>query len=418
MRNNNRNWRGPTAALAFVASLGCDRTTHEHGATPEPSSSAMAMNMAMGSAMPEQGGHTGHDEHGAAMASGLPAGYAPVPLDKEATERLDLTTALVEEREFKKTLRTVGVVSVDETRSSHVHPKVRGWIDQIFVNFTGKPVKPGAALCTIYSPEILSAELELLSLVDQSPPAPSGPKNDFADIERRARSVTLESARRRLSLWDVPASEIDRLERTREPRKSFTLAAPRAGTVVSKLAIAGMYVDASTELYLLSDLSRVWVLVDLYEADVPFVKVGNMADLVIEGVGPDPISAKVAFLYPTIDEATRTLKARFELDNRASRLRPGAFVAAQMDIAMGKGLAVPESAVLRTGSRNIVFVVQDGQTGRAVPREIQVGPSVSGWYRVSSGLAPGERVATGAQFLLDSESRIRATSQPGGGHAH
>lgn len=412
---STRKLRGICIAVVVgsaVSVQSCKKSEHEHGA-PE---GASAPQMAMSVAMPE---HAGHGDHGAPMPSGIPSGYVPVPLDQGAKDRLDLTTALVEEREFKKTLRTVGVVSVDETRSSHVHPKVRGWIDQVFVNFTGKPVKQGAQLCAIYSPEILSAELELLSLLDQAPAAPSGgPKNDFADIERKARSVTLESARRRLALWDVPSSEIERLEKTREPKKSFTLAAPRAGTVVAKQAIAGMYVDASTELYLLSDLARVWVLVDLYEADVPFVKVGATADLVIEGIGPDALQAKIAFLYPTIDESTRTLKARFELDNRDRRLRPGAFVTAQMEVAMGRGLGVPESAVLRTGSRNIVFVVQDGQNGRAVPREVQVGPAVGGWYRISSGLTPGERVATGAQFLLDSESRIRATSEPGGVHAH
>ena len=416
---NRMRQSGATLAIAVTAlvAVGCKKGPHEH----EPAEHTMPSAVVVTSAMPEHAGHGDMEgmPPGVPMGSGVPSGYAPVPLDSRAAERLDLTTALVEEREFKKTLRTVGAVSVDETRSSHVHPKVRGWIDQVFVNFTGKPVKQGAALCTIYSPEILSAELELLALLDQAGPtpssAPSAPKNDFSDIERRARSVTLDAARRRLSLWDVPASEVERLEKTREPQKSFTLVAPRSGTVVSKQAIAGMYVDASAELYLLSDLARVWVLIDLYEADVPFVKVGDSANLVIEGVGPDPISAKIAFLYPTIDEATRTLKARFELDNRDRRLRPGAFVTAQMEIAMGKGLGVPESAVLKTGSRNIVFVVEEG---RAVPRDVQVGPSVSGWYRVSSGLTPGERVATGAQFLLDSESRIRATSQPGGLHAH
>jgi Cu(I)/Ag(I) efflux system membrane fusion protein len=370
----------------------------------------------MSSAMPE---HEGHEMsgmgHSTDHASAIPSGYAPVPLNAEASERLDLTTAVVEERDFTKAVRTVGVVSVDETRSSHVHPKVRGWIDEVFVNFTGKPVKAGSPLCTIYSPEILSAELELLALLDQGSPVPSASKNDFSDIERRARSVTLDAARRRLALWDVPESEVERLEKTHEAKKSFTLVAPCSGTVVAKQALAGMYVDASTELYLLSDLSRVWVLMDLYEADVPFVKVGNSAHLVIEGVGPDPIDSKIAFLYPTIDESTRTLKARFELDNRDRRLRPGAFVTAQMDLAIGRGLAVPESAVLKTGSRNIVFVVE---SGRAVPRDVEVGPSVGGWYRVASGLNRGERVATGAQFLLDSESRIRATSQPGGVHAH
>jgi Cu(I)/Ag(I) efflux system membrane fusion protein len=402
-----------TLVVLFGALLAaaCKRASIEHGTGEHAAMSAAPMS----SGLPE---HAGHDMAGmgaSGHASAIPSGYAPVPLNPEATERLDLTTAVVDERDFTKTLRTVGVVSVDETRSSHVHPKVRGWLDEVFVNFTGKPVKAGSPLCTIYSPEILSAELELLALLDQTAPAPSTPKNDFSDIERSARRVTVDAARRRLSLWDVPESEVERLEKTHEPKKSFTLVAPRSGTVVAKQAIAGMYVDASTELYLLSDLSRVWVLIDLYEADVPFVKVGDTAHLVIEGLGSDPVDSKIAFLYPTIDESTRTLKARFELDNRDRRLRPGAFVTAQMEVAMGRGLAVPESAVLKTGTRNVVFVVE---TDRAVPRDVQVGPSVGGWYRVASGLSRGDRVATGAQFLLDSESRIRATSQPGGVHAH
>ena len=402
-----------TVMLGAVLALSCKHRPDEHTAAGHGAMSAMPIS----STVPD---HEGHGEMAGMNQTGdhtpaIPSGYAPVPLNREETERLDLTTAAVEERDFTKTLRTVGVVSVDETRSSHVHPKVRGWIDEVFVNFTGKPVKAGSPLCTIYSPEILSAELELLALLDQAAPASSAPKNDFADIERRARTVTLDAARRRLSLWDVPQSEVERLEKTREPKKTITLAAPRAGTVVAKQAIAGMYVDASTELYLLSDLSRVWVLIDLYEADVPFVKAGDTAHLVIEGLGSDPLDAKIRFLYPTIDESTRTLKARFELDNRDRRLRPGAFVTAQMDVAMGRGLAVPESAVLKTGSRTVVFIVEPG---RAVPRDVQVGPAVGGWYRVASGLKQGERVATGAQFLLDSESRIRATSQPGGVHAH
>lgn len=388
----------------LVLAMGCKAPPHEHQAR-------------QASAAPSGTSTSGHESHGtpASTLGARPRGYASVPLRSAAIQRLDLTTAVVEEHDFEKSLRTVGVVAVDETRSSHVHPKVRGWVDQIYVDFTGKPVRPGSPLCTIYSPEILAAELELLSILDREPPPIASQQNDFADIERRARSVTLESARRRLALWDVSTAEIERLERTRQPQKSFTLSAPRGGTVVAKQAIAGMYVDASTELYLLSDLSRVWVLVDLYETDVPFVKIGDVAQLVIEGIGPEPVEATVSFLHPTIDEATRTVKARFELDNRKQLLRPGAFVTAQMDVSMGRGLGVPEGAVLKTGSRNLVFVVEDG---RAVPREVRLGPAAGGWYRVVSGLEAGVRVATGAQFLLDSESRIRATSQPGTAHAH
>jgi Cu(I)/Ag(I) efflux system membrane fusion protein len=349
------------------------------------------------------------------MPGGVPSGYAPIPLADGAANRLNLTPAAVEEREFKRTVRTLGALTVDETRSSHVHPKVRGWIDEIYVNYTGQAVRQGAPLCTVYSPEILSAELELLAVLNQAA-APSGATpGAFADIEQRARAVTLEAARRRLALWDVPSTEIERLEQTREPKKTFPLLAPRSGTVVAKQAIAGMYVDASTELYLVSDLSRVWVVVDLYEADLPFVKVGDKARLSIEGMGSTPIQSAITFLGPTIDEPTRTLKARFELDNRKRGLRPGAFVTAEMDLDAGRGLGVPEATVLRTGSRNIVFVVESNQVE---PREVTLGPLVGGWYRILSGLREGERVAAGAQFLLDSESRIRATSAPGAMHVH
>jgi len=348
-------------------------------------------------------------------AGTVPSGYAAIPLAESAASRLNLTRATVEERDFKRTLRTVGAVTVDETRSSHVHPKVRGWLDQVDVNFTGKTIREGTRLCTVYSPEILSAELELLAILNQRTPPNASGAEAFADIEHRARTVTLEAARRRLALWDVPQSEIQRLEQSREPRKAFPLLAPRSGTVVAKQAIAGMYVDASTELYLISDLSRVWVLVDLYEVDLPFVKLGDKARLSIEGMGAGPIEAKLTFLAPTIDEATRTLKARFEIDNRDRQLRPGAFVTAEMDIDAGRGVGIPEESVVRTGSRNIVFVLQ----GNLVePREVALGPLVSGWYRVTSGVKVGDQVAASAQFLLDSESRIRATSTPGGAHAH
>jgi Cu(I)/Ag(I) efflux system membrane fusion protein len=348
-----------------------------------------------------------HAGHAPASAPTGPAGYAPVTIDRDRAAALQLTTATVDERDFTRTIRTVGTVVVDETRTSHVHVKVRGWVDTIFVNFVGKRVSAGDPLCTIYSQDVYSAQIELLSVLER---AGSRPQPD----------PLLEAARQRLSLWDVPKREVERLERTRQASRTFPLLAPRRGTVVAKEALEGMYVDPSVELYTLSDLSRVWVMADVYETDVPYVRIGDSARLLIEG-REAPVVATVSFLSPTIDEASRTRKVRFSLENPGGKLLPGAFVTVVTQAPIGKGLSVPESAVIRTGTRAIVFVVHRGGDQGAVhfePREITVGPLIGDRYRVETGLTAGDEVATGAQFLLDSESRLRATSGAGGGHVH
>jgi membrane fusion protein, copper/silver efflux system len=348
--------------------------------------------------------HAGMDMNAAGAVGALPRGYAAVTVDPARIPALQLASVPVEESDFTRVVRSVGVVTLDETRTAHVHSKVRGWIDGIFVDFVGRKVKAGEPLCSIYSQEVYAAEIEFLSILDRG-------------THRTAPDPLLDAARRRLSLWDVPPSEVARLEATREPRRTFPLLAPRAGVVVSKEAVQGMFVDSALELYTLSDLSRLWVLVDAYEGDVPYVRVGARAVLTIEGVSA-PIESKVAFLAPTIDEATRTRKVRFELDNKEGRLLPGAFVSAEMTLSLGRGLAVPESAVIRTGARSLVFVSHGSEGAHLEPREITLGPLVGDRYRVQTGLSAGERVATGAQFLLDSESRLRATSSPAGAHAH
>lgn len=345
-----------------------------------------------------------HGSHTGAQATGpgaTPHGYAAVMIDPARVDALQLTTAAVEERDFTRVVRTVGVVSLDETRSAHVHAKVRGWIDTIHVNFVGKKVRLGEPLCSIYSQEVYSAEIEFLSILARS----SG---------HASPDPLLEASRQRLALWDVPKQEIARLEASREPARTFALLAPLAGTVVAKAAIQGTYVDPSLELYTLSDLSRVWVLVDIYEADVPYVHVGDHARLNIESESA-PIDARVSFLSPTIDEAARTRKVRFELPNHRGSLLPGAFASVELSLPLGKGLAIPASAVIRTGTRSIAFIAHGEHL---VPRELTLGPMIGDSYRVEAGVAAGEMVATGAQFLLDSESRLRATSTPGGGHVH
>lgn len=341
-------------------------------------------------------GHQGMDMGGAPTDAGSTRGYAAVRVDPSRLAPLGVSTALVEEVEVSRPLRTVGLVTVDETRTTHVHSKVRGWVDGISVNFVGRQVKAGEVLCTIYSQEVYSAEIELLAVLESGGPV-------------------LAAARRRLALWDVPKSEIARLERTREPRRTFPLLAPREGTVIAKQALDGMYVDASVELYTVSDLSRVWVLADVYDADVPVVAEGVSARLRIEGV-KEPLVAQADFLYPTIDEATRTRKIRFELGNESRKLMPGAFVTIELDLTLERGLVIPENAVIRTGTRSIVFIAHGDPPTHFEPREVTLGALAGDRYVVESGLTAGERVATGAQFLLDSESRVRASSLKGGGH--
>lgn len=337
--------------------------------------------------------HAGHGTPGATM----PAGFAPVALDPAQAAAMGLTTAVVEERDFSRKVRTVGIVTVDETRTAHVHSRVRGWIEGFHVQFVGRKVKKGEPLVSIYSQEVYAAQLELASLRKSSVRSPE----------------LLDAARKRFALWEVPRSVIEKVEQTGEPQRTFPLLAPRSGVVVAKQAFEGQFIDPSIELYTISDLSRLWILADIYDADVASVRVGTAATLTVEGVA-EPLTAKVAFLNPTIDERTRTRKARFELSSVSAAVMPGAFVTVELELVLDRGVAVPESAVIRTGERAIVFVVHGGT--HAEPREVKLGSRVGDYFRVNEGLAVGEHVATGAQFLLDSESRLRATGG-GGGHA-
>jgi Cu(I)/Ag(I) efflux system membrane fusion protein len=333
---------------------------------------------------------------------------------------MSLRTTAVAEQHFVRALRTTGVISLDETRTSHVHPKVRAVIETVRVDFVGREVRQGEALCDLYSQEVFAAELEFLTILERTAAAPKR-TGEFAQAEDAAQTQLLAAARRRLALWDVPTSEIARLESTKQTRRTFPLVSARKGVVVAKQAVAGAYVDPSSELYTISDLSNVWLLTDVYESDLPYVKVGQAAKITLQGEST-PITAGVSFLPPTIDEATRTLKVRFDLPNKERRLRPGAFAEVAMDLHLNHGLAIPESAVIRTGTRSIAFVVHGEHVE---PRELVLGPLVGEQYPVVSGVEAGEQVATSAQFLLDSESRLQAATAGGGkvagghsGHAH
>jgi hypothetical protein len=271
---------------AFVLRAGCMRSSELVAEQPQRAAPA--------------GDHAGHGTQSPTTpgTTKSPAGFAPVALDPTQATAMGLTSALVTERDFTRRIRTVGVITVDETRTAHVHTRVRGWIEGFHVQYVGRTVRAGETLVSIYSQEVYAAQLELASLLRATVRSPD----------------LLDAARRRFSLWDIPRSVVAKVEQTGEPQRTFPVLAPRSGVVVAKQAFDGLFVDPSLELYTISDLSRVWVLADVYEADVAQVGVGSVARLTVEGRRA-PVTAKVGFLYPTIDRrddahAQGSLRAR------------------------------------------------------------------------------------------------------------
>lgn len=334
-------------------------------------------------------------------------GYADVQLDPERLQRMGVTTELVSSRPFSRTVRTVGIVEIDETRVSHVQTKFEGWIEDLYVDYIGKPVTKGQPLFSVYSPDLVASEEEYLLALRSAESDARGPIAD--DMERWSKSLVAAS-RRRLERWNVPASEIERLKRERTTRRTIVINSPREGIVLAKTAARGMNVEPGMDLFSIADLSRVWVQAEVYERDIAGIRVGQRASLTLEAMPGETLYANVVFVSPIVSETTRTAKVRLEFDNRRRLLKPGMYTTVELTVDMGQGLAVPEEAVIDTGERKIVFVALG--EGRFVPRDVVLGPKVDRFYTVLSGLAEGDSVATSAQFLLDSESRMKAA---GGG---
>ena len=363
-----------------------------------------------------------HSQHGApsaalgtAPAPARPSipGHAPVQVDDSRRQLAGIRTVPVSRTALQKTLRTVGLVSADETRASHVHVKFEGFIERVFVGFVGQEVEKGQPLFSVYSPDLLAAQEEYLA---SRAALARIPVAAVAAPARDASSSLVAASRRRLELFDVPRGVLAEIDRTGEAQRSITILSPQRGTIVEKRAVAGLAVDAMTDLYVVADLARVWVLAEVQERDLAQVKLGQHAALTVDALPGQKIAGKVSFLSPTIGDATRTAKARIEFDNPAGILKPGMYATVTIDVGLGEGIAIPEDAILDTGERKIVFVAHGG--GHFEPRAIETGISLGGLVQVLSGLTEGEHIAQTGQFLLDSESRLRAAAAGGASSAH
>jgi membrane fusion protein, copper/silver efflux system len=335
----------------------------------------------------------------ATTAIGTVAGNAPLTLALTVQQRIGVTLGKVEKSPLEMSIRTVGIVRPDETKLAHIHLRTEGWVRELFVSFTGQKVRAGDPLLSIYSPTFFSTEKDLLSAVDR------------AKSSALADSSNVEAARSRLELFGVPRDEIETLERTGKTATTLTLRSPIAGTVLEKKTFAGQYVMPQDELYSVADLSTVWVQAKVYEYELPHVQVGMPTTLTLSAYPDQEFTGKVVFIDPTVEEPARTVQVRIELSNKEGQFKPGMFAHVTMRHAMGEGLTVPTSAVIRTGERDLVYLAES--EGKFIPVEVKISPvRFEDRFQVLKGLQAGETVVTSANFLIDSESRLRA----GGGN--
>ena len=336
---------------------------------------------------------------------------------------IGVTTAPVELKRVGATLETVGRVAYDETSLTDVNLKISGWIRKLLVDYTGKPVSKGQALFTLYSPELVSTQEEYLlalrsfqAMELKVPGAGTAGEHGSDDalgggIRResieRARNL-LDAARRRLTLWDLTEVQIQELADSKTPRTTMTIHAPASGIVIEKMAVEGMYVKPGMRLYRIANLDTVWVLADIYEYELPFVREGQDARISLPYIPDRPFLGRVDYVYPYLDAKSRTVRVRLRVPNPNLELRPDMYADVALSAEQQVKLVVPESAVLFSGRRRIVFVALGN--GRFQPREVRLGARTGDVYHVLDGLRADERVVTSANFLLDSESRLKGVT--------
>lgn len=358
------------------------------------------------------------DEPGSCPICGMdltpvrPEAAEPSELDADAEEMtfhvdpfrqqlINVQSAPVEERVMEKEIRTVAVLELDETGVSEVYPRVAGWVREVFVNFMHQHVHVGQPLFSVYSPELVASQEEYL-LAQQTLEKLGG--SPFEHVSTGTESI-LRAARRRLERFDLTADQIQTLSRTGEVQTAVVVHSPASGHVIEREVFPNRYVTPETRVYTIADHARMWAAVQIYEQDIGQVRLGQPAVMRLISYPGESFQGRVRFIEPHLDGETRTLKVRLEFPNPNFRLKPEMYGDVELKISLGRFLAVPDGAVLRTGRRDVVFV--DRGEGRMEMRTVEIGEKAEGYYRVLSGLQAGERVVTQANFLIDSESKIR-----------
>jgi len=341
------------------------------------------------------------DAGGEAEAPGV------IAVSPATIQSMGVRTAKVEVRPLSRLTLAVGLVNFNERNLSTITTKVNGWLERLYVNATGDPVRKGQTLVSIYSPELVASQEEYLLAVRNLKAMQKSPVIEMADGARRLA----EASRRRLDYFDISAVQIDALERTGQVKKNLTLASPANGIVTKRLVTQGMYVQAGMPLLEVADLSTVWVDADIYQYELPWIKVGQPVTMSLDYLPGETFPGKIDYIYPYLKEATRTAKVRLRFANPGLKLKPEMFAQVRIESPVAhQAVVVPADAVIDTGIRQHVFIALGG--GRFEPREVKLGVMGNDGVReVLSGLKGGEDVVTSAQFMLDSESRFREAVQ-------
>ncbi len=344
-----------------------------------------------------------------------PEGFTRIQISPERQQLIGVKIDKVAIRKLVRDIRTVGIIEANETKIARVSIKFSGWINDVFVNYVGKYVDRGQPLFTVYSPDLVSTQQEyLLALRAQD----SFGKSSFSEISSSAKSL-LEATRERLLFWDIPESEIKKIERTGKPLKYLTLYSPISGYVAKREAFPQKMITPNDVVFEIVDLSTVWLLADIYEYELPLVKEGHEAILTLSYYPGVAFHGKVAYVYPTLETQTRTVKVRFEFKNEDLKLKPGMYANVELKAPLGESLSISEDSVIDSGEKQIVFVAMGD--GYFEPREVKVGQNADGYYEVLYGVREGESVVRSATFLIDSESRLKGALEgfdmPGHGHA-
>jgi len=330
---------------------------------------------------------------------------AEVAIDPRRQQLIGVRTVPATRTTLTPTIRAVGSVRSAETRLADVNVKLDGWIRDLFVDYTGQAVTKGQPLFTLYSPDLLATETEYVLALrarDQLQ------QSSLADAKTRADQMVAAS-RQRLALWDLTDEQLRTLDERRQPSSTVTFRSPVSGVVMEKTAVNGMHIMSGQTLYKIADLSTVWVEADVYEGELPLVKIGDPASITMDAYPGERFSGRVVYIYPYVDEKTRTNKVRYEFVNRGGRLKPGMFANVELTAPSGTAVVVPTDAVLDSGTEQVVFVGKGD--GYFEPRKVKIGRRLGDQIQILDGVKDGELVATGATFFLDSESQLRASLQ-------
>lgn len=321
-------------------------------------------------------------------------GAQTITVDPATVQKMGVRTAVVTKGPLRRVIRTVGTIDYNETALADVTTKFRGWIEKLYVDSTGKQVHKGEPLFDIYSPDLYNAQSEYVLALNQA--GTGGLKT---------------SALQKLKLFDVSGDQIAQLEKTRQPQRALRVDAPIDGIVVEKNAVQGQMVEAGMRLYRLADLGIVWVQSQIYEQDLALLKLGQEAEVSLSYLPDRKFRGRITYIYPTVDEKTRTARVRMEFHNPGLFLKPGMFATVEVHAELDPdALLIPDTAVLRSGDKNTVFIALEN--GKFEPRLVTLGPrGDNDQYEILSGLKEGERVVTSGQFLLDSESQLREAIQ-------